>query len=185
VTGKKRTFCPPSFASREARLGGDGSVWDESRNNSSGSGKMPPQEEGDGMRQRLGRLLWRGWVLAKDFYEHHHFAVRCSVVVPAAIGAGWAWLANFNGLAIFIILVVVAALFAVIMFCGAVAYCLLHDTTHEPPASAIAQGYLTCREVIEYMAHESQWGADKDAEVTPDGMHKNVILEAPGEFRER
>lgn len=45
--------------------------------------------------------------------------------------------------------------------------------------------YLTAWEVIHYLADESQWGVDKSAEVTPEGMHKNVQLEAPLEFQKR
>jgi hypothetical protein len=49
----------------------------------------------------------------------------------------------------------------------------------------LAPIYLTANQAIHYIADESQWGASKAREVTSEGLRKNVLLEAPEEFRQR
>ena len=68
------------------------------------------------MRKIIARL-WETWRLAKDFHEHHAFLGWCILVVPTSIGGLWAWLLHFNGLAIAIICLAVAALVAILLLC--------------------------------------------------------------------
>lgn len=45
--------------------------------------------------------------------------------------------------------------------------------------------YLSGYEVVHYLADESEWGAEMHSHVSADGLKKNALLEAPGEFRTR
>ncbi len=62
------------------------------------------------------------------------------------------------------------------------------STIVAPPDSSQTSNtpiYLTPYETVHYLADESQWGALKEAERTPEGLRKNVLLEAPLEFQKR
>lgn len=58
-------------------------------------------------------------------------------------------------------------------------------TPHGSKYDGDSATYITPYQAIHYMADESEWGTRKAAEIARDGMSKNVLLEAPGEFQRR